>query len=178
MQSSTTASPVYTIRLACSDDCSAMRHIEISAAKRFAGLNLIEDAHLDNHMPPQRLLELVSKHQVWVACANESAVGFVVASHIDSGCLIEELDVLVEHGGRGLGRLLVATVLEWSKAHGYSTVILSTFRDVPWNAPFYSKLGFEMIPEEQFSPDLHQLRQNELAAALPLEHRVLMRINI
>ncbi len=176
--SSATTDLVYTIRLAHNEDCNAMRDIEISAAQRFAGLNLIEDAHLANHMCPQRLGDLVSKKQVWVACADESPVGFVVASHLESGCLLEELDVVADHGGRGLGRRLVAAVLDWAKEHQYSTVILSTFRDVPWNAPFYARLGFETIPEDEFTPDLHQLRKNELAAALPLEHRVFMRMKV
>lgn len=176
--SSATTNLAYTIRLARNEDCEAMRDIEISAAQRFAGLNLIEDAHLDNHLCPQRLGDLVSKKQVWVACADEVPVGFIVASHLESGCLLEELDVVADHGGRGLGRKLVAAVLSWAKEHQYTTVILSTFRDVPWNAPFYTRLGFEIIPEDEFTPDLHQLRKNELAAALPLEHRVFMRINV
>ncbi|MBY0548888.1 MAG: GNAT family N-acetyltransferase [Candidatus Obscuribacterales bacterium] len=179
MQSSSARTDLaYTIRLARNEDGDAMRDIEVSAAQRFAGLNLIEDAHLANHMCPQRLSDLVRKKQVWVACADELPVGFVVASHLESGCLLEELDVLADHGGRGLGRRLVAAVLNWAKEHHYTTVILSTFRDVPWNAPFYARLGFEIIPEDEFTPDLRQLRKNELAAALPLDQRVFMRIKV
>lgn len=168
----------YTIRLAYRNEDTKLRDIEVSAARRFAGMGLIHDEHLDNHMCPERLRDLISKGQVWVACEDDKPVGFVVASTIQSGCLLEELDVLEAHGGKGLGRKLVEEVLNWARSNGFNTVILSTFRNVPWNAPFYSKLGFEIVPEDDFTDDLWQLRATEFAAHLPLDQRVFMRISV
>ncbi|MBW4457630.1 MAG: GNAT family N-acetyltransferase [Nostoc indistinguendum CM1-VF10] len=54
-----------------------------------------------------------------------------------------QIDVAPEHGQRGIGSALVGTVCTWAKQQGYRIVSLSTFRDIPWNAPFYSKLGFQ-----------------------------------
>ena len=40
---------------------------------------------------------------------------------------------------------------------GLPCLTLTTFRDVPWNAPWYSRLGFEPAPDE---PRLAELLRN------------------
>ena len=49
------------------------------------------------------------------------------------------------HGRRGVGRALVDEVLAWTAVRGLPSVTLITFRDVPWNGPYYEKLGFEAV---------------------------------
>ena len=41
---------------------------------------------------------------------------------------------------------LVLQVCDWAAGNGYASVTLTTFRDVPWNMPFYERLGFRVIP--------------------------------
>jgi hypothetical protein len=38
---------------------------------------------------------------------------------------------------------------------------LTTFRDVPWNGPYYAALGFEVI--DDLSPELAAMREHERA---------------
>ena len=45
---------------------------------------------------------------------------------------------------------------------------LSTFRDLSWNAPFYSKLGFRPVDEAELTTGFQQIRLKELAAGLPI----------
>ena len=59
--------------------------------------------------------------------------------------LLDELAVTPAHGRRGVGRALVDEVLAWTAARGLPYVTLATFRDVPWNGPYYEKLGFEAV---------------------------------
>jgi GNAT superfamily N-acetyltransferase len=54
---------------------------------------------------------------------------------------LEEMDVLPEHAGQGLGAALIEAVCSWAHTRGFDAVTLSTFRDVPWNAPFYPRHG-------------------------------------
>jgi GNAT superfamily N-acetyltransferase len=51
------------------------------------------------------------------------------------------MDVLPEHAGQGLGAALIEAVCSWAHTRGFDAVTLSTFRDVPWNAPFYTRHG-------------------------------------
>ena len=84
------------------------------------------------------------------------------------------MDVTPEHGRRGIGSALVTTVYAWAKQQGYAIVSLSTFRDVLWNAPFYSKLGFFSVDEAELTTGFQQIRLKELEAGLPISDRVIM----
>jgi len=40
---------------------------------------------------------------------------------------------------------------DWAKAHDYDEITLATYRDVPWNGPFYTSEGFvEVGPADDF----------------------------
>jgi GNAT superfamily N-acetyltransferase len=68
------------------------------------------------------------------------AVTRVRDGHI--GVHLEQLSVLPDHAGRGIGRALLRAGCEWAKAHGYDDITLATYRDIPWNGPFYASEGF------------------------------------
>lgn len=52
---------------------------------------------------------------------------------------------------------------------------LSTFRDVPWNAPFYSKNGFRALSPSEWTPTMRAIREKEAQHGLRVEARVFMR---
>src|SRR5437867_332412 len=134
----------YRIRLARPDEVPRLREIEDEAGTIFSGLGLIDEA-LDVSFPLDDLARLVGVRQVWVGCLSDDLpVGMVIASVREGAVYIEEMDVLPEHGRRGLGANLLGCVCAWAKAQGHAAVTLSTFRDVPWNGPFYRKHGFRM----------------------------------
>ena len=40
---------------------------------------------------------------------------------------------------------------DWARARGYDDITLATYRDVPWNGPFYASEGFvETGPVDDF----------------------------
>ncbi len=92
----------------------------------------------------------------------------------DETLYLQQIDVKPEHGRRGIGSVLVKTVCAWAKQQGYEIVSLSTFRDLPWNAPFYSKMGFHPVEEAELTTGFQQIRLKELEAGLPIVDRVIM----
>jgi Acetyltransferase (GNAT) domain len=103
------------------------------------------------------LERLIRGGLVWVACnAADHPVGMVIASVREDAVYVEEMDVLAEHGRRRLGGRLLETVCTW--AHGYAAVTLSTFRDVPWNGPFYRRHGFVDLPPTAWTPGMRAER--------------------
>jgi GNAT superfamily N-acetyltransferase/catechol 2,3-dioxygenase-like lactoylglutathione lyase family enzyme len=165
----------YRIRLARPDELSRLREIENQAGTMFCGLGLIEEA-LDVSYPTEDLTALIGLRQVWVACeTHDVAVGMVIASVRDGAAHIEEMDVLPPHGGRGLGTLLLDQVCAWAQAQGHPAVTLSTFRDVPWNAPFYSKNGFRALRPSEWTSGMRAIREEEAQHGLRVEARVFMR---
>jgi hypothetical protein len=57
-------------------------------------------------------------------------------------------------------------------------VTLTTFRDVPWNAPFYARLGFRILEPSAWTPGLMALLALEESRGLPRRLRVAMRYSI
>jgi GNAT superfamily N-acetyltransferase len=165
----------YRIRLARPDELSRLREIEDRAGAMFSGLGLIEEA-LDVSFPPKELITPIGLRQVWVASeTHDVPVGMVIASVRDGAAHIEEMDVLPAHGRRGLGTLLLDQVCVWAEAQGHPAVTLSTFRVVPWNAPFYSKHGFRALQPSEWTSGMRAIRESEAQHGLRAEARVFMR---
>jgi predicted N-acetyltransferase YhbS len=87
---------------------------------------------------------------------------------------LEELDVEPSNGRRGLGTSLVRAVCDWATISGYSAITLTTFRAVPWNLPFYLRLGFKEIPRDSLRPELEAVVANEASRGLVPETRAVM----
>jgi GNAT superfamily N-acetyltransferase len=114
--------------------------------------------------------------RLWVALADDRPVGFAHVKLLEPRVAhLEELDVHPDHGRRGVGRRLVEAVCEWARWEGFESVTLSTFRDVPWNRPFYERLGFVVVPAESLTPALARLVETERERGLDTARRVVMR---
>lgn len=165
----------YGIRPARTEEIRRVREIEDAAGKLFTGLGLIDEA-VDVSFPSDELSRLIDAGRVWVACDTaDQPVGMVIASVRDGALHVEEMDVLPEHGRRGLGARLLGHVCAWAQEHGYPAVTLSTFRDVPWNGPFYRKHGFRDLRPGEWSPGMAAIRDAEARNGLRVEERVFMR---
>ena len=87
---------------------------------------------------------------------------------------LAEIDVLPAHGRRGLGTRLVEEVCHWAASAGYESVTLTTFRDVPWNMPFYERLGFRVVAGAGRSAALRAIVEDETRRGLDPSRRVAM----
>ncbi len=166
--------PPYEIRLARAEELARIRQIEDEAGSAFSGLGLIDES-LDASFPLDALARLIDLGQVWVACLGDVLVGMVIASVREEAVYIEEMDVVPEHGRRGLGARLLARVCSWAREEGLAAITLSTFRDVPWNGPFYRRHGFRDLSPAEWTPGLREIREREAQHGLAVEARVFMR---
>jgi GNAT superfamily N-acetyltransferase len=163
------------IRLARPDEVTRLRKIEDEAGKMFSGLGLIDDA-LDGSFPLDELARLLVVGQVWVSCLEDDLpVGMVIVSVREGAAYIEEMDVLPAHGRQGIGARLLTSVCAWAHAEGLTVVTLSTFRDVPWNGPFYRKHGFRELWPSEWTPGMWAIREKEARHGLHTDARVFMR---
>lgn len=164
----------YTVRSAHVKELTLLAHIEKSAASLFLDTSysfLVNDKPLSLDFVRQRF----QAGQVWVAVdQHDVVVGYAITREVEDALYLQQIDVAPEHGRRGLGSALVNTVCSWAKLHGYRVVTLSTFRDIPWNAPFYSKLGFRILDESKLTTGFQQIRRQEIEAGLPISERVIM----
>ncbi len=164
----------YAIRLARIDELPALREIERAAGKLFAEIGL-ENVANAAPLPLDFLQAQQHAGLVWVLTdADDQPVGFAAASELDGALYLEEIDVHPAHGRRGLGKWLIETLCVWAEEQGYPAVTLSTFRDVPWNAPFYSRIGFRIAEDGEIGPGLQALLEHSARVWFPLV-RVCMR---
>jgi len=165
----------YRIRSATQKDIPYLPEIEQAAGRLFAGLDLVQDSE-DHTVPIEELARAQKAGRLWVATERHGQpVGFALITAIDGLAHLEELDVHPDHGRRGLGTALVEKVCEWAKSAGFAAITLSTFRDLPWNAPFYARIGFRALAEDELTKELLQLREIEAGRGLPTAERVVMR---
>lgn len=163
----------YTIALARPEDLDRLPAIELAAAQLLRGhapesvLNEVTDAET---------FDTAARHgRLWVARAGDDPVGFALVQMLaDDLPYLDEVDVAPAHGRRGLGTALVRAVCEWASAAGFSAVALTTFRAVPWNLPFYARLGFLEIPPDRLRPELAAVVSDETARGLLPATRAVM----
>jgi hypothetical protein len=90
----------------------------------------------------QSVIWYVEQGLSWLALANDQPVGFILAEAHPSSLFIVELSVDLDWQEKDR-RQLIACVADHARKLGLTSLTLTTFRDVPWNAPFYARLGFE-----------------------------------
>jgi GNAT superfamily N-acetyltransferase len=165
---------VYRITAARANDLPLLPAVELAAARLLAGH--APESVLTETTNDEELKEALLLGHLWVALADDVPVGFAHVKVLEPTVAhLEEIDVHPEHGRRGLGTKLVMAVCAWAARDGYRSVTLTTFRDLPWNMPFYARLGFQVIVPEEFSPALRSVLEDETRRGLDPRRRVAMR---
>lgn len=159
------------IRLASALDIQALPEIERSAALAFADipdLAWVEELPL---IPESEHSIAVEEKTCWVAELDGELVGFLLATKSGRELYIRELSVSSTEQRKGVGTDLINAVIEASR-DAVERVTLTTFRDVPWNRPFYERLGFSVVvaPTEKLLRELVR----EKNAGLPIHRRCAM----
>ena len=113
---------------------------------------------------------------LWIVETGGTPVGFLLAERQGQELHLVEMDVHPEHGAQGLGTLLLRQLIDFAEDTGFRAITLSTYDEFRWNAPFYTKMGFDTVPEAQQSPRLRSLVVAEQEAGLT--DRVIMHLKL
>jgi GNAT superfamily N-acetyltransferase len=167
----------FDVRRASLADAVALPAIERSAAQLFhldPPLAWLADAEVPD---AAQHLQAIEQAYVWLAENSDGQLtGFVRAVGIDQHMHIEELSVSQAFQGQGMGRALVAAVIEQARVMRLNSVTLTTFRDLPWNAPFYQRMGFVELANVKADRHLRDALQAEAHHGFPAERRCAMRL--
>lgn len=165
------------IRPARLDDIEAMREIERAAGRLFAGIGM-DDVAADPPLERAVLAGYIENGRAWIAEIDGQPAGYAIADIVDGCGHLEQVSVRPEYGRQGLGRGLIQTVAGWARAQGSPALTLLTFREVPWNGPYYASLGFRPLADADLSPGLLALRAHESTLGLDREARFAMRLDL
>ncbi|MFD1826383.1 MULTISPECIES: GNAT family N-acetyltransferase [Mumia] len=125
------------MRPAACEDVEAIREIERAADERFReiGLGFVADGEPTSY---EAVSASVDRGTTWVEVGDDGVpVAFALADVVDGRAHLEQLSVLPSHAGRGIGAALVDTVERWARTNEHDVLTLTTFADVPWNAPYF-----------------------------------------
>ena len=132
------------------------------------------DLLFEDFAPPDAYRPHLAAGTLWVVEIGGRPVAFLAALAHGERLHIDEVDVLRDYQGQGIGRRLLAHVITWAKAEGFTTMSLTTFRNIPWNAPFYESVGFRDWPPDDAPASIRQALLKE--AAFGLKDRCAMRM--
>lgn len=169
---------IVLIRLAKPEDASLLPDIERSAGLLFRQIAGLEWIAGDRIMTADQHLPAIIAQTAWVACEEEAPVAFLSAERLPDALHIHEISVHVSAIGRGIGRRLIEAAIVTARVLGLSALTLTTFRDVPWNEPYYQRLGFETLAHDHLDARLTSILADEVSAGLPGDRRCAMRLNL
>jgi predicted N-acetyltransferase YhbS len=154
------------------DEIETIRALERASAQRFVGL--MDALAADEPSPASILAIRIADGGLIVAMEDGAVVGFAMFRRVEARAYVEQLDVLPSFAGRGIGAALLDEVAAQARATGLDGLSLSTFREVPWNAPYYRRLGFVEVADEALTPGMRAIREEHLARGLDEDARVFM----
>jgi GNAT superfamily N-acetyltransferase len=162
------------IRAARADDVASMQALEKNAAQAFV---FVPNHAFCVHLPVRTASEHAQVQRTGIALIMEiwgRPAGFLLVLPSDGRAHILEVAVALAHQRHGCGRRLLAIAETWALQCGFAEMTLTTFRDVAWNAPFYSRLGYSMFEPDEGRPELRAIIEDEAAGGVAQAPRVAM----
>ncbi|WP_280340488.1 GNAT family N-acetyltransferase [Nocardia neocaledoniensis] len=166
------------IRPAREDDIERLREIECLAGAPFAEIGMVAVAE-DEPPAAETLREYLVAERAWVwPDETDRPIGYLVLGLVDGQPHIDQVSVDPAHSGQRVGKRLIDHAVHWAKARGLHEITLTTFTQVPWNGPYYARLGFTYIPVTEETPELRAIRAAEIAHGLDEWPRACMRAEL
>lgn len=102
-------------------------------------------------------------------------VGYLLLDVVAGAAHIEQVSGDPTHARRRIGAQLIEAAGDWARHHGLRAMTLTGFALVPRNAPYYTRLGLAVLPDEAQSPELREIRRTEAERGLDTWPRVAVR---
>lgn len=156
------------IRPATHAELPLLRGIERAAGTWFRGIGLTEIAD-DEPLSVEELDGFRRAGRAWVAVGragdapdgSEHVIAYLVAAPVDGNLHVEQVSVHPEAARRGIGRALIDHAARHAAEQGMPALTLTTFSDVAWNAPYYRRIGFRTLRDDEITPELRELVRRE-----------------
>lgn len=153
----------YNIRLATPEDIPTIASIAASAEAKFGSIPELDSlfanvAKGEKSFMTTKIQQSLEKGRIFLAEYVDEPVGFLGAYQMDSALYIAEISVSNEYNGKGIGTLLLEAVFQWARERARANdedearVSLTTYAEIPWNGPWYSKRGFKTVDAEIVGP--------------------------
>jgi GNAT superfamily N-acetyltransferase len=155
-------------------DLPHLPSIESEAGASFRAVGM--DAVANDDLPTVEELRVYLRvGRGWVAVDDHHLpIGYLIADIVDNEAHIEQVSVLPTWSRRGIGKALIDCAVVWAADLALTAITLTTFTKVAWNGPYYERLGFRYLPEDQIGPELREIRRQEARRGLDAWPRACM----
>jgi len=153
----------YRIRPFRPDDADTLYDVEGAATGLLIGAGYPQ--FLEGQAPPRAdFAKVLAGRTVFVAAGigDDTPIGYAALGDIEGAAYLNQLSVLPAQGRKGIGSALLEAALGHARWQFAPIMALSTFRDVPFNAPFYAKRGFVAVDPATADPALLRQFQAEI----------------
>ncbi|EOC1343452.1 GNAT family N-acetyltransferase [Cronobacter dublinensis] len=169
----------FRIRKTAAEDIAWLEDVECSADSAFAAIPALAWVATDGAQPQALHYQLLATGYCAVAVDDaDTPVGFINGEYIADELHILGVAVARDYQGNGLGKMLIAGAIGDARDRHLAALTLTTFRDVPWNRPFYERLGFRVIADDALSVRLTRLLEEEAAHGFCRSDRCAMRLTL
>lgn len=165
----------FTIREARNEDIPLLGPVERSAAQLFRTVNL--DYLATGPTVPQTLLSAMARsNHLWVAVnETDQPIGFAAGEVLDGNFHIVEISVAQDSQGKGVGKALLAELMRQVKQEGFTAVTLTTYRSLPWNGPWYNRMGFSEVKVNEMGKEYAKIWDLETQHGHDMDLRCIMK---
>jgi GNAT superfamily N-acetyltransferase len=158
------------------DDLATLVGIEAAAGAAFRDLGMDAVAD-DDPGSVEDLAPYAEAGRAFVAVDTEDRpVGYLLVDALDGAAHIEQVSVHPDHARRRIGCALIEHAAWWARSRRLGALTLTTYLEVPWNGPYYERLGFSYLAAEEETPGLRAIRIREQARGLDAWPRACMRL--
>jgi N-acetylglutamate synthase-like GNAT family acetyltransferase len=165
---------MVTARFAREDDLARLPVIEHAAGEVFRSLGM--DAVADDEVPTvEELGRYQQAGRLIVADDDGRVVAYLLLEVLATAAHVEQVSVHPDAARRGIGSQLINAAEKWAREQGLTSLTLTSYQYVPWNAPYYARLGFHVVADIEQPPELRAVRHAETARGLDAWPRVVMR---
>lgn len=161
------------IRLASADEIHKVAPLEQAAGELFRplGMNAVAD---DAPIAESELLLAVDERRLWFAVEYGVLKAYLLGDFLPQSLHIDQVTVHPDAARRGLGALMIESVSADPRSKERGLLTLTTFVDVPWNAPYYRRIGFRDVPENEWPEGVAEKYREEASPRFADWPRVVM----
>ncbi len=164
----------FSIRLARAEDAEDFYRVEEDAAGLLREEPLLEGIPIPPTATAEHHAKIIAMGRSLTAVVGDEVVGFAESGAVRRELHLHELSVTRAHQGRGIGATLLGALKIDARNSGFRAITLNTFRDVPWNAPFYARHGFVEVTNFEGRPHLEESLAGAVGLGIPAERRCAM----
>lgn len=141
------------IRAAIEADLAHVSELEERSDQSYLALDGFDALMGHPNFSARHFADLAAGYRLFVA-EGDGLLGFVWTEPVDDCAFVHQVSVVPEAQGQGLGTALMDAAYGAAIGDGFGGLTLATFRDVPWNMPFYARRGFQLLSEDEIGPEL------------------------